>query len=261
MKISCFNGMYYVTSELFSSYGIKHLFTTIKDDSKEKNLDFSTRISEKKEVISNYEKVSELLRIPLCNFVKSTQIHEDNIVLITPYHRGMGILRETELSNADGIYTAEDNVPLCIFSADCVPILIADKKKRAVMAVHAGWRGTAKDIAGKAIRILKSEFNADNNDILCATGPAIGQCCFEVSEDVICALSGVSNSSECYYKKENGKYQLDLKAFNKELIKKEGVPEENIDLCSLCTKCEKEYFHSYRRQGDKAGRNAGFIAL
>ena len=109
--------------------------------------------------------------------------------------------------------------------------------------------------------LSKFDKNILTNDILCAIGPAIGQCCFEVSEDVICALSGVSNSSECYYKKENGKYQLDLKAFNKELIKKEGVPEENIDLCSLCTKCEEEYFHSYRRQGDKAGRNAGFIVL
>lgn len=261
MSYSDFYGMKYVTSELFLKHGIKHLFTTIKDDGLGREVDYSFRLKEREEILENYGKVSEFFNIPLSNFVKSTQIHEDNIVKITPYHMGMGILKETVLDNADGIYTVSSDIPLCIFSADCVPILIADKKKRLVGAVHAGWRGTGKNIAGKAIKLFVKEYGISPEDIICAIGPSIGQCCFEVSEEVITTLDKVYHSREFCYKKENGKYQLDLKGFNKALIIREGVPEENIEICPLCTKCESEYFHSHRRSGDKAGRNAGFITL
>ena len=66
---------------------------------------------------------------------------------------------------------------------------------------------------------------------------------------------------DCYYKKDNGKYQLDLKKFNKRLLEEKGILKQNIDVCPLCTKCEEDLFHSYRREGEYAGRNAAFIML
>ena len=151
--------------------------------------------------------------------------------------------------------------PLCIFSADCVPILFADKNKTVISAVHSGWRGTAKEIAKRAINIMTEEYGIKKDDILCAIGPCISECCFEVSKEVIDAVSHISNSHLCYYRKENSKYQLDLKELNKHILLNFGIKEDNIDICELCTVCEENLFYSYRREGQKAGRNAAFITL
>ena len=261
MIIKNFDSLSILTSELFLEYGISHLFTTTKDDSLNKRVDYTFKNNDYTDILKNYEKIADFFKVPVSDIVKSTQIHEDNILKITPYHRGMGIVRETEIKNADGIYTDFKNIPLCIFSADCIPVLIADKSKKAVFAVHSGWRGTAKDIAGKAVDILKNEYSVKSEDIICAIGPAISSCCFEVSEDVILALAGVYKNDDCYLKKDNGKYQLDLKKTVASLLEKKGVPSDNIDVCPLCTKCEDKLFHSYRREGENAGRNAAFIML
>lgn len=261
MKIAEFEGLTYIKSPLFEKYGVEHLFTTVKDSKKEKRTDYTFRNNDKQEILENYKKIADFFNVPIEHIVKSTQIHEDNIEKVTHENKGMGVTKDTSFDNADGIYTPEKDIPLCIFSADCVPVLIADKSKKVVMAVHAGWRGSAKNILGKAIRILKDEYKINTEDILVAIGPAIGQCCFEVSCDVIEELGKVYKNDDCYYKKENGKYQLDLKKFNKQLALIEGVLEENIDLCNLCTKCDSEYFHSYRREREAAGRNAAFIML
>lgn len=261
MILEKFDGLSILTSELFIKYGIKHLFTTIKDETYNKRVDYTFKNNEKEDILKNYEKIARFFKVPVSNMVKSTQIHEDNILKITNEHHGMGIVRETGITNADGIYTEIKDTPLCIFSADCVPVLIADKNKRAVFGVHSGWRGTAKNIAGKAIDIMTEELGIKKSDIICAIGPAISQCCFEVSEDVILKLNDVYKNDDCYFKKDNGKYQLDLKKVNQHLLLEKGVLKENIDVCPLCTKCEDKLFHSYRREGENSGRNAAFIMV
>lgn len=253
-----YKGFTYITDPLFSEFGIPHLFTTIKD---EKKADFSFNTGEREAVLKSYEKVAEILGAETASIVKSTQIHKDDIVEITDFHKGMGIVRETALDSADGIFTMEKGIPLCIFSADCVPVLIADKNKKIVFGVHAGWRGTALDITGKAVRILKEKINCENEDIICLIGPAVGKCCYEVSEDVIKELEKIHPVTDCCEKKENEKYMLDLKKFNKLLLIKEGIPCENIRVSELCTACEDELFHSYRRDGASSGRNAAFIMI
>lgn len=261
MKIAEFDGLTYVKSDLFEKYGVKHLFTTVMDTKKEKRTDYSFRNNDKQEILDNYKKIADFFGVSVTDIVKSTQIHEDNIEMVTSFNKGMGITKDTVFDNADGIYTLEKDIPLCIFSADCVPVLIADKSNTIALAVHAGWRGTAKNIVGKAVRILKDKYKINPQDIIVAIGPAIGQCCFEVSEDVIEELYKVYKKNDCCFKKEDGKYQLDLKKLNSKLAAMEGVLNENIDLCTLCTKCRNEYFHSYRREREDAGRNAAFIML
>ncbi|MBE7029337.1 MAG: peptidoglycan editing factor PgeF [Ruminococcaceae bacterium] len=261
MNIKNSNGFYYITSSLFEKYGIKHLFTTTKADCQSEKPDFGFNILNREMVLSNYKRVAEIFDVSLNNIVKSTQIHQDNIEEITPTHMGMGIVKETVFDNADGIYTKEKNIPLCIFSADCVPILYSDKQNSVVMAVHAGWRGSSLDITGKGVRILKEKYNVKPSDIICAIGPAIGKCCYEVSGEVIEKISEVTKISDFYEKISLDKFYIDLKNINKKLLLNEGVLEENIDVCNFCTKCEKDLFHSYRREKENAGRNAGFIML
>lgn len=259
MLTSVYKGFYYITSELFNLYGIKHLFATYKDINR-CEVSFSEKDGYlKNEVIKSFEKVADFFDVPVSNIVKSKQIHEANVLDINKNYCGMGVTRESIITNADGIITEENNIPLCIFSADCVPILIADKTKRVVCAVHSGWRGTAKTITANALEKMTNEYKIPKEDILCAIGPAIGKCCFEVSIDVIKALSHIKNSEKYSEKKENEKYMLDLKGVNKQILINYGIKEENIDVCGMCTKCEEEFYYSYRRQGEKAGRNAAFI--
>ena len=261
MKLSEYNGLVFVTSELFDSYGIKHMFSTVRD--KERNLNkvsFSVRGSYAEgEVKESYSKVAQYFNVLKENITKSTQIHEDNILILENRHIGMGVTKQSDIKNADGLATDKKNIPLCIFSADCVPVLFADKNKKAVIAVHAGWKGTAKEITKKAFTIMTDTFGIDKKDILCAIGPAIDKCCFEVSDDVIESMAHIPDISLCYEKKKNGKYQLDLKKVNKQILLSCGADKNNIDVIPLCTKCEDELFHSYRREGEKAGRNAAFI--
>lgn len=254
-----YEGLTLITDPLLDKYSVKHIFTTASD--KDGVADFSFNTSDKDKVLGCYERIASFFGVPLSSIVKSTQIHKDKIEEITAAHKGMGIVRETAFESADGIFTLKKDIPLCIFSADCVPILIADKNKKAVFGVHSGWKGTALDIAGKAIRLLKEKTGCESSDIICAIGPSISLCCFEVSYDVIEALGKIYDVSDCCYKKDNGKYMLDLKKFNKLLLMKEGVPEENISVSDYCTRCCDRLFHSYRRDGDKSGRNAAFIML
>ena len=259
MLKSVYNGFYYFTSELLNLYGIKHLFSTIKDTER-CEVSFSDNGGyPQAEVLKSFEKVSDFFKVSVSDIVKSKQIHEANVLDVDKTYCGMGVTRESIITNADGLITDEQRVPLCIFSADCVPVLIADKKNKVVCAVHSGWRGTAKTISVNALDKMINEYKVPKEDIVCAIGPAIGKCCFEVSADVIEALSHIENSEKYSYSKENGKYMLDLKGVNKQILLNYGIKEENIDVSDICTKCEEEYFYSYRRQGEKAGRNAAFI--
>jgi len=261
MLISEHNGLVCVTSELMNSYGIKHMFSTIKDNKRPGlSISFSAREGySEKDVFESYCKVAEIYNVPTENITKSTQIHDDKILVVEDKHIGMGVTKESDIKNADGLITDKKNIPLCIFTADCVPVIISDKNKKVVSAVHSGWRGTAKKITVNAINLMVNEYKIQKSDIICAIGPSIGKCCFEVSYEVIENMSHIENIRHCYTKKANGKYMLDLKEVNKQILLSNGIAEKNIDVIDLCTKCEKELFFSYRRQGEKAGRNASFI--
>ena len=174
-------------------------------------------------------------------------------------HIGMGVTKKTMTDNADGLITDVEKIPLCIFTADCVPVLIADKKGTVVSAVHSGWRGTVMEITVNSINVMTEKYGIKKEDIICAIGPCISKCCFEVSKEVIDEVLKIKGAESTFYTKENEKYMLDLKELNKLIILNAGIPEENIDVSDMCTKCEEDLFFSYRRQGEKAGRNASFI--
>lgn len=257
-----YDGFYYIQSELLLKYNIEHFFSTIKDEKRnvDGGVNFSfTNCLSKEETLKSYEKTSKIFNVPLKNITKSTQIHEDVVKKIEDFHIGMGVTKETTINNADGLITDIKDVPLCIFSADCVPILLSNKNKTVVSAVHSGWKGTVKEITKNAINKMICDYNIKKEDILCAIGPAISKCCFEVGKEVIDELSVVGDISRFYDKKENGKYNLDLKEVNRFILIKYGILPCNIDVSDICTKCEDEYFYSYRRQGVNAGRNAAFI--
>lgn len=139
-------------------------------------------------------------------------------------------------------------------TADCVPILLQDSPGAAVAAVHAGWRGTAAEIARRAVEALV-ELGVSAGDLHATIGPAIGRCCYEVGEEVVetvAAACGVPEEAICSV--DRGRSRLDLAEANRLQLREAGLPSGAIQVCPWCTACMPGWFFSHRRQGVDAGR-------
>lgn len=160
-----------------------------------------------------------------------------------------------ELREGDALITDKENIAVGVFTADCVPVLIYDKVKGVIAAVHSGWKGTRDLIVKKTILKMKEEFSCVSSNIVVYIGPHNKSCCYEFGEE---ALEGFKKEpiyeNEAIYK--NGKLNLE-----KCIIKQcESINVKNINLLGICTNCSKEYkMFSYRRDGRKAGRMFSFI--
>ncbi len=206
-------------------------------------------------VMENYRLVAEDLGFPMEKAVLSRQTHTDNIRIVTQEDAGKGLVRESDIFDTDGLMTAERDIPLVVFTADCVPILLCDTKRPAVAALHAGWRGTVQDIGGKAVRKMQEQFGSDPKDILAVIGPSIGPCHFSFGPEALeyfppefCAPQGDG-------------YLVDLWAMNKNLLLAQGVLEEHIEVAEVCTVCRADGFYSYRTHREHTGRQAAIIMI
>jgi polyphenol oxidase len=215
-------------------------------------------------VCLNRKKVAELLSFPLSQWVCAEQVHGNHIVKVTNEHRGKGVFSYSDgISGADGLFTTEKNILLVLCYADCVPIYFFAPKHHIIGAAHAGWRGTVKNICGKMVGIWKTKEKVNPEDIYVAIGPAIESCCYIVDDKVIDQLREVllENDELPFKVVSKGQYALDLKQANKQLLLQSGIPEQNIEISSYCTSCEKELFFSHRRDKGKTGRMISFIGL
>ncbi|MCR4792920.1 MAG: peptidoglycan editing factor PgeF [Lachnospiraceae bacterium] len=192
-------------------------------------------------------------------FVCGEQVHGSDVMTVTSEHARKPYGYD-KLFVADGYVTAESGVPLVIFTADCLPLLMADEKAGVIAAVHSGWRGTVQDIEKNAVEAMLS-LGAHTEDIKACIGPSIGRCCFEVGDDVIEGISGLldGDASDLYDRKENGKYMLDLKGVLKRCLIRTGLKEENIEISQDCTMCLKDKYWSHRLTGAMRGSQASVI--
>ena len=132
-----------------------------------------------------------------------------------------------------------------VFSADCTPILLHDPVTGAVGAVHAGWRGTAADIAGKAVNATVAAFGCAPENIHAAIGPNIGRCCFQTDADVPQAmLDALGDEALPYIRQEGQKYYVNLKEINALSLRRAGV--RHIEISDCCTMCQPDRFWSHR---------------
>jgi YfiH family protein len=192
-------------------------------------------------------------------FVMVNQCHGTDILVIDESNADYAHFQKL---SCDGIVTNQSQVMIAVGVADCLPILMLDPVKRVVAALHAGWKGTAGNIAAKGVETLVKLFGSDKSDILVAMGPAIGQCCYEVDEPVKAAfISGGIDWSQCAIAAGSGKWRLDLGAANRALLSAAGLPEANVESAGQCVCCQQDWFFSYRRDGGETGRQAGFIML
>jgi YfiH family protein len=203
------------------------------------------------------------------------QIHSDVIHLFDS--------APSDPCRGDASITNRPGLLLAIQTADCVPILLVDPKKRAIAAIHAGWRGTLARIAAKTIGKMQMHFGANPRDLLAAIGPSIGPCCYEVGTEVATQfLSQFSDAPDYFDEFRTGDEPnpiqwlnmmppghqpphkgvlLDLRKANRSQLSASGLRPQNIHTIDLCTACRPDLLFSYRKQSPASGRLMSVIAL
>jgi YfiH family protein len=166
---------------------------------------------------------------------------------------------------ADALFSADADVALGVFVADCIPALIVDARTGAVAAAHAGWRGTFAGVLPAVVRAMVDQLGARPDDLRVALGPAIGPCCFEVGAEVVTACEAALGATAAAAlvtpspRGVAGKWHVDLKAANRVLLERAGVPPDAVDAAPDCTCHDGARFFSYRRDRE-TGQQMGIIA-
>jgi YfiH family protein len=176
------------------------------------------------------------------------QIHSDQILVAD---------RAGCLGEGDALITNQPGTTLSVRTADCLPILMADVRNRAVAAVHAGWRGTLLKIAPKTIQAMAKQFGTRPEDLVIAIGPGIAGCCFEVGPEVAMQFSAIFPERSDLGQRT----KIDLVETNLRLLGRNDGRMRQIATSGLCTCSRGDLFHSYRRDRDAAGRMVSTIRL
>lgn len=195
------------------------------------------------------------LGLELSDLVCAKQVHASKVMYAKEEDRGRGALYfEDSIEDTDAFITDKRNLPLAIFTADCLSIFLYDSKTPAVGLIHAGWRSTKENICAKTIISMREKFNTAPQDLYASFGPCIRSCCYEVGSDFkVIFPSGVAQ--------KGGRLFLDLIAVNKQQLLSLGVREENMSDSEACTSCQNEEFFSYRKEGKGCGRMMSVMML
>ena len=226
------------------------------------NLRFNSEDT-KDTVIQNYKIFADAIGTDVNNMVFSKQMHNANIRFVTEADRGKGVVKDLDYTDTDALITNKKNIALTIFGADCVPILFADKNKKAIGAAHCGWKGTYKMLSYFMTKKFKELFDSNPEDLIVAIAPCIHSCCYEVDKKLFEDFENKFNeiSKESAFKTENNKFYLDLPEINRQLLVKSGIKDENILVSDLCTGCNHDTLFSHRKSNGKRGVMASIIEI
>ena len=203
-------------------------------------------------VLRNRKIFAEAVGVNAERFTTCQQVHGSKVVRVTKGLIGSGAKDfSNTIADTDALITNTSDVPLLLFYADCVPVLLADLETGAIGLAHAGWRGTVANIGDKTLAAMVEAFGTKPENVLTAIGPSIGACCYEVDDFVRDQASGYE---EFFASKGSGKYQLDLWGMNVKQLVEAGVPQENINVAGVCTNDNVDLFCSYRAEQGKTGR-------
>ena len=189
------------------------------------------------------------------NLATLKQIHSSTCL---PANGQAGLIGE-----ADALLENTPGAVVAVKTADCMPILLVDEPRRAVAAVHAGWRGTADGIAGRAVDAMRERFGTVAADLHAAIGPGIGECCYEVGPEVAEAVARAQGlrSGTAPGMAPRHPIHLNLTEANRRQLLHAGVTAERIYASNLCTQCFSDDFHSFRRDREASGRLFSFAGI
>ncbi len=202
------------------------------------------------DVLENRIRLSEKYDFSIKNLIYMDQVHGNRVAVIDD-------AMNNRIDNCDAIITRARKIPLMVMVADCIPIMIYEKEKHVIAAIHAGRNGTFLKIVQETILNMQEVFECKAEDMVAGLGPSIQRCCYEVGRDL--ADIALKNFGEGAMVQKGDKLYLDLQTMNLSQLLEMGVKEENIEISPSCTACDENYF-SYRREG-KTGRFVGLIML
>jgi len=209
-------------------------------------------------IIANRKRLSKLLNTDQeLHYIVANQTHSDHIKIIQKEESKGWESLEDAIEDCDALITDVEGVVLSILTADCVPVLLFDTKKKVVASIHAGWKGTQAHIVAKTVQKMTDFFGSNPKDILAGIAPSIGSCCYEVGEDV----AGHFFETPEAFTKQGEKYMLNLPYLNQQQLLDAGIEEANIEMSQICTACEVERFFSYRKEKGCSGRFMSMIGL
>ncbi len=264
------NGVHYLTFPILEEQGglVSHGFATrIGGVSQGKfaqmNLSF-TRGDDPDCVRENYRRMAQALGVHMEQMVLAYQTHTTNVRRVTGEDAGKGLARERDYRDVDGLITDVPGMTLVTFFADCVPLYFLDPVHRAIGLSHSGWRGTVGRMGRVTLKAMEEAFGTRPQDAICCVGPSICRDCFEVGEEVVEEFRGEFQErywDELFYRKDNGKFQLDLWRCNEIILREAGVLPEHIQVTDICTRCNPGNLFSHRFAGEERGNLAAFLCL
>jgi len=232
-------------------------------------------------VEENHRRLCAALGVPRETLVSPRQVHGNEVRRVGARDGGRFI------PGCDALITDEPGVPLLLRFADCLPILLYDRRRKAIGLAHAGWRGTVAGIAQATVRAMAEAFGSRPGDLVAALGPAIGPCCYEVGPEVIAAVeatfgpdNGLLSLPNCstervgqpMARRSNAlrlhpsasplrckHLHFNLWAANERQLRAAGV--EHIEIAGLCTACHTDEFFSYRAENGRTGHHGALICL
>ena len=245
------------SAKLGSVDGLRHGFTGrpggVSAQGPFSGLNLSFRVGDERDaVLKNQARVLRALSFEQPRLITVKQVHGNQVVRVTR--------RAGKNIEADAIWTTDRGVLIAVLVADCVPIIIADRRSRVVAAVHAGWRGTCAKIGLEMVRTL-SEAGFEPSELVAAIGPSIGPERFEVGPEVVEAIDeAYPGVTDVVKRGEGDRFLVDLWKLNQHCLTEAGIALENIDTAGMCT-VDSPHFFSYRRDGGLTGRQAGVVGL
>ena len=223
----------------------EHFFTTRESFIKTKEKEYFEQVEENRADICRY------LKIPRENLITPSQTHTS--------HVEFAIAGKTDYPETDGLIVKDPDIAVFLNFADCTPLIFYDRVKNIGAVSHAGWRGTAGNIATKTLKILTEDFGSTPSDILLVIGPAISKCCYEVGEEVFQKLKSTVRDFSGLSEEREGKLFVDLKSINARQAEEFGV--KHTDICPYCTVCDNDKFFSYRKENATTNRHSAVLKL
>jgi hypothetical protein len=201
-------------------------------------------------VSENQQRIAKGFGFRTENLILLNQMHQDRILVLkeSPPILPSMLEYDASISNIPGTF-------LGIKTADCLPIMIIDLKKRVIAAIHAGRQGTALRITTQVLRMMKAEFGCSTGDLLVALGPSIGLCCYEIDEKVF-----MPEWEPFATPTGPGKWRVGLGQINIAHMRSEGIDEAQLFWVNLCTRCHHDLFFSHRKE-IRTGRQLSFIGI
>jgi YfiH family protein len=203
----------------------------------------------------DYAALAETLGVSPTDVVRVRQVHGRALVVVRP---GETIGTPPD---ADAIVSTDPTRAVAVRVADCVPVLIADRGRRVVAAIHAGWRGMAAGVCGATIETIAA-VGAAPADLVAAIGPSIGPCCYQVERPVKAAFDASQPGAGPWFEADGpDRWRLDLWTAAIDQLAAAGVPRASISAARLCTADNLSVCYSFRKERAEAGRMVAAIRL